>query len=412
MSRYIVPEYGVGSTLGFEEAEAVVRAMQQDTLTWGPCRDALEAAFAEYVGMERAVAVSSCTAALEVATETLGLQAGDEVITTPQTFIATVLPLLRRRVRVVFADIDPLTLNIDPATIEAKITSRTRAVYVTHYGGLPCDLDAILDITRRHGLRLVQDAAHAPGAESRGRKIGADGDFTCFSFHSLKNMTTLGEGGMLVAGADDLDAAARKLRSISVVGPSRPRRESGFGPYAKPDFPYPTHDRGAWDIDLVSRPAVGNNYRMNEVQAAAGLAQLRKLDGFNQARRRVAHALNAGLSKIDGITVQPVPEDIRHVYHLYTAFVEPDGTGKRRDRLIEFLDRERGIQIIQRYFPLHLGPEFRLTGHAFGECPVTERVFFESQLNLPIHPALTQEQVCHVIQSVRDGWARVCEGTA
>ena len=407
MSKYRIPEYGVGSVFGFEEAEAAMRAMQQETFTNGPLRAAFESEFAEYVGARYALGMTSCTAGLESAAELLRLGPDDEVITTPQTFIATVLPLLRRRVNVVFADVKADTLNIDPASIESKVSPRTKAIFVVHYGGLPCDMDPIMEIAAEHGVRVVQDAAHAPGAAYKGRMIGSFGDLTSFSFHSLKNMTTLGEGGMLVTNDEDLYAAGRKLRSIWVVGESRPRENTRIGPYEKPAYPYPSHDRSAYDIEYEAFPAVGNNYRMNEAQAAVGSAQLKKLTGFNDARRRAAHFLNQELSAIDGISVQAEPADRKHVYHLYTMFVEPDGTGERRDRLIEFLDKDRGIQIVQRYFPLHLLPEFRYLGHSFGECPVTERVFFESQLNLPMHPTLTQDQLEYMAESVREGWEAV-----
>ena len=206
-----VPYAGQGSILGLEEVEAIARTLQQDTLAYGPRRDQFEAEFAAYTGVKYAFTTSNCTTALFLSVQLLDLGPEDEVIVTPQTFWATVRGLQSAGVSLRFGDIDSNTLNLDPKTIEAKITPRTKAIYLVHLGGLMADMDPIMEIAHRHHLFVVEDCAHAPGAEYKGRKAGSIGDIGCFSFHSLKNMSTLGEGGMITFNRDDWAAKVRPL---------------------------------------------------------------------------------------------------------------------------------------------------------------------------------------------------------
>jgi perosamine synthetase len=226
-----VPYSGISNRLGLEEAEAVLRVLQQDTLMKGPTAGQFEQEFAQRIGVKHALATSSCTTALFLSAQILGLQEGDEVITTPQTFWVTTWPMLAHKCCIRFADIDPNSLNIDPATIGPLITEKTKAIYVVHYGGQAVDMDPVMEIARRHNLRVVEDCAHAPGATYKGRCVGTFGDVGCFSFHSLKNMTT-GEGGMLVTNDDRLFDYAVPLGTIHMYGEMRERDDKRIGPYA------------------------------------------------------------------------------------------------------------------------------------------------------------------------------------
>jgi len=399
---YVVPYSGQGSILGLQTIEALARTLQQDTLAYGPMRDRFEAEFAEYTGVKYAHSTTNCTTALYLSVQLLGLTPQDEVIVTPQTFWATIRGLQATGVKLRFADIDPNSLNIDPATIEDKITSRTKAIYLVHLGGLMADMDPIMDIARRHNLYVVEDCAHAPGAEHKGRKAGSIGDIGCFSFHSLKNMSTIGEGGMITFSRDEWAEMVRPLSSIGVVYRRRPRVEERFGPYPKPSHRYGDHAAGAYTYDCDGPVLVGNNYRMSEGAAAVGSVQLRKLDDLNEMRRRIGRRLDEGLSQIEGIRVQQELEGYKHIYHLYVFFYQPlqDGTNQEKEELIRILDEEEGVEIVNRYFPIHLLPEIRAQGHDFGECPVAERVWFEQHVNLPIYPALRPDQVDYMIEAV------------
>jgi perosamine synthetase len=406
---YRVPYSGQGSIMGLEEAEAMVRALQQDTLAYGPLRDEFEAAFARYTGVKYAFSTTNCTTALYLSVQLLGLGPNDEVIVTPQTFWATIRGLQAAGVQLRFADIDPNSLNIDPATIESKITPRTKAIYLVHLGGLMADMDVIMDIARRHGLYVVEDCAHAPGAEYKGRKAGSIGDIGCFSFHSIKNMTTLGEGGMITFNRDEWAGVVRPLSSIGALYSRRPRPEERIGPYLKPSHVYVDHAAGAYSYDAEGPVRVGNNYRMGEVAAAVGLVQLRRLDAFNEMRRQIGHRLDEGLEKVEGIRVQQESAGCRHIYHLYVLFYQPlrAGSNAEKEEFIRILDAEEGICIQNRYFPVHLLPEVRAQGHDFGECPVAERVWFEQHVNLPIFPALKPDQVEYMIEAVTRAVKRV-----
>jgi len=408
-SEYRVPYSGQGSILGLDTIEALSRVLQQDTLAYGPSRDAFEAEFAAYTGTRYAFTTSNCTTALYLSVQLLGLGPEDEVIVTPQTFWATVRGLQAAGVQLRFADIDPNTLNIDPATIEDKITPRTRAIYLVHLGGLMADMNPIMDIARHHNLAVVEDCAHAPGAEYRGLKAGSIGDIGCYSFHSLKNMSTIGEGGMITFNRDDWAEIVRPLTSIGAVYQRKPRASDTIGPYKKPIHQYNDHAAGAFSFDCVGPVRVGNNYRMSEAAAAVGSVQLRKLNALNDRRREIGQRLNAGLATIDGIRVQQEPHDRRHIYHLYVFFYQPvhEGSNEEKEELIRILDTELGVEIQNRYFPIHLLPEIRAQGHQFGECPVAEKIWFEQHVNLPIYPSLSNEQIDYTIDAVRRAVAEV-----
>ncbi len=398
--QWKVPYSGISNRLGLEEAEALVRVLRQDSLMRGPAVREFEQGFCAFSGAKHALAVTSCTTALFLSAKVLGLQPGDEVITTPQTFWVTTWPMLEHGCTIRFADIDPNSLNINPATIEPLVTARTKAIYVVHHGGQSVDMDPVMEIARRHHLKVVEDCAHTPGATYKGRHVGTIGDIGCFSFHSLKNMTT-GEGGMFITDDDKLYEYAAALGTIHMYGELQERADKRIGPYTEPIYYKDWHAKSAFNMDYVDgRFLVGNNYRMSELQAAVGVVQLRKLPELNARRRAIARQLNDGLRGLLGITIQEEQPFAHHVYHLYTFFYDPEVVGASKDDFIRYMEQEEGIQIVVRYFPIHLLSEFRALGYDYGLCPVAEDTYFEHQIQLPIYNHLTEQQIEHMIAGV------------
>jgi len=401
-----IPYRPVGSILGEEEVQAVREAiLAGGTLSCGRYRDRFEQEFAAFTGVRHAISCTNCTVALELATSLVGLRSGDEVIATPLTYQATIEPLLTLPVVVKFCDVDPNSLNIDPLKLADLISPKTRAIYLVHYGGLMADMDPVMDLARRHGAVVIEDAAHALGSRCNGTYAGAAADFGCFSFQSMKNMTTLGEGGMLTVARDEWAENLRLLRGNEPLAKFVPRDGIRFGRHAQPARNLNRHDKNAYTHDCVELALPGTNATLSEPAASVGSVQLRKVNGFNGRRRQIAQRLDAGLSRIPGIRVQRVPEGYTHVYHLYTFFVEPD-SGLDRDEFGAALEDE-GVEIHLRYFPLHLLPEWRHKGHGVGECPVTERSWFEQQMNLPCYPSLRDEQVDFMIEAAQRAASRV-----
>lgn len=289
---FLVKENPVGAIFGDDEIDAVARVIRSGkTLAYGENRDRFEEAFAKYVGAKHCITTSSGTTALDLAVTILCLKEGDEVIATPQSFRATYLKLASKNITIKFADVFPDTLNMDPSTIEDKITERTKAIVIMDYAGNPNDMDAIMEIAKRHNLRIIEDAAHAPGASYRGRKVGSMADLTCFSFQSLKNMSLGGEGGAVTTDDDELAAAAEEIRAYGILGEKKERKEAAIGPY-KPLRHIYDHASFSYTHDWTRIDEIGTNMRITEMQAAIGLAQLPKLDSFNDMRIAIAEKYN------------------------------------------------------------------------------------------------------------------------
>ncbi len=343
--------------IGAEEKEAVLQVLDSGILAQGEHVAAFERAFADYIGVKHAVAVSSGTTALHLAMLAHGIGPGDEVITTPFTFIATANSVLYVGARSVFVDIEPDTFNVDPARIEEKITPRTKAILPVHLFGHPAEMDAIMEIAERHGLLVIEDAAQAHGAEYHGRKVGSFGTGV-FSFYPTKNMTT-GEGGMVTTDDDRLAERLRLLRDHGM-----PRRY--------------VHE------------VLGYNFRMTNIAAAIGLAQLRRLDEFNRVRIANAAYLSERLHRVVTPVVRP---GVRHVFHQYTVRV-PDS----RDEAVEKL-REAGIGVGIYYpIPIHRQPLYRQLGYD-DRLPVAERAAGEV-LSLPVHPSLSRADLDRIVEAV------------
>lgn len=346
--------------IGEEEKQAVLEVLESGMLAQGPRVQAFEEEFARYCGVKYAVATSSGTTALHVALLAHGIGPGDEVITTPFTFIASANSILYVGARPVFVDIDPATFNICPDLLEDAITPRTRAIMPVHLFGLPADMDPILEVAERHGLIVIEDACQAHGAEYKGKRVGSFGT-GCFSFYPTKNITTA-EGGIITTNDEKI---AEKCRVIRQHGMRRRYY----------------HDE------------LGFNFRMSDVHAAIGLAQLKKLEQFNEMRIANARYLSEHLR---GVGVPIVPEGCRHVFHQYTIRV-PDG---RRDAVVDGL-RERGIGTAVYYpVPVHQQRFYRDMGYDL-VLPEAERVAREV-LSLPVHPGLSRADLEKIVAAVNE----------
>ncbi len=301
---------------------------------------------------------------MHIATQLFDIRKGDEVIVTPTTFIATSLVVLKEGRGCRSTPIStPGRTTSTRARIEKKITPKTKAIYVVHYGGLMCDMDPIMEIARKHKLFVLEDCAHAVNAEYKGRQAGSVGDIGVFSFHSLKNITTCGEGGMITTNNDVFAKGAEKLRCMNLIDWDPGQTRWKFGPAtlekkSRLDYWMPSH----FDVDDWNGHW-GNNYRMNEIQAAVGVAQLDKLEMLTEKRRDIGHRITAGLTGIKGITPVHEPADYKHVFHLYTVCVEEKELGASRDEFLRVLYREEGDPghpPLSADLPLHRAQEARL----------------------------------------------------
>ena len=354
-----------------EDKRAVVEVLDSGRLVAGPRVRAFEEAFARYLGVPHAVATSSGTTALQIALEALGIGAGDKVITTPFTFVATSNAILHAGARPVFVDVDPVTYTIDPTQVEDVIRrEQIRAILCVHLYGLAAHLETLAAIAARSGALLIEDAAQAHGAAVGGRKAGTVGAAAIFSFYPSKNMTT-GEGGMLVTGDEGV---AHRSAVLVNVG------QNGADEY------------------LYER--IGYNYRMTEIAAALGLGQLDRLDRHNAIRRRNAATLTKALAGLEWLRPPVEPQGHRHVYNQYTVRVLSD-----RDGLARFLDTQGiGTRV---YYPhlIPLSPAYRRLGFA-GQYPQAE-MLSRQVLSLPVHPGLAPDDLAWIIESVtqfgRDG---------
>lgn len=399
--RARIEEYPVGTIFGEEEIEAIRRVLDSGVaLTRGQDVELFEKEFAEYCGAKYAIALSSCTAALEIATQVLHLGTKDEVICQANSFWCAIAPLLKRNVRIRCADIDPTTLNIDTNKIEPLITSRTKAIWIFHHGGNPADTDQICEIAEKHDLVVVEDAAHAAGAEYKGRKIGSDSDIACFSFSTLKNIVTLGEGGMFVTNNKEYAETAWGLRTSYPFG-KRVKRETSdsLGDYPKPKSVMFMHAGDAWDYDWFRVDEVGTNYRLSTPQAAVGRVQLKKLDKNIAMRERIAKRYNEATEKIDGLRPVRILPNCKHAWHLFTYFLNSE-TGIDRNEFVKHMEDVYNIHIVLRFWPIHLGAIMRMRGHYLGECPVCEHVWFKEQLSLPISPQMKEKEIDTIIDAL------------
>ena len=367
--------------IGDDEIQAVVSVLRSGWLTTGSKAKQFEQDFAAMVGARHAVAVNSCTAALHLALEAIGLREGDEVIVPTMTFTATAEVVTYFKAKPVLVDCVPGTFNIDPDGIERAITPRTKAIIPVHFAGHPCEMDRIMDIARRRDLRVIDDAAHALPARYQGKMIGTIADCTCFSFYATKNITT-GEGGMVTT--DNPDWAAR-MRIMALHGLSR----DAWKRYTA---------EGSWYYEILSP---GFKYNLTDIAAALGISQLPKCERFWKTRERYAGLYDDGLGDLEEIIRPCVEPHVQHAWHLYVIQLDLDRLRIGRNEFIERLQDEN-IGCSVHFIPLHLHPYYRDTwGYAPPQFPVAGAIY-ERIVSLPLYPKMTEADVHRVISVVRD----------
>lgn len=400
-------------SFGKEEMEEVGGVLRSGWITTGRKVKEFEQAVAGYVGFRHGVAVNSCTAALHLALDAIGIRSGDEVITTPMTFAATAEVIRYFRAKPVFVDIDDVTMNIQARGVEkylngkrgskARGRGRIKAVIPVHYGGHPCDMDAIMEVAKGYGIHVVEDAAHAFPAVHRGRIIGSIGDITCFSFYATKNITT-GEGGMAVTNRADW---ADKMRIMGLHGISR----DAWKRYASD---------GHWYYEIIEP---GFKYNLTDVAAAIGIVQMRKVDVFLRRRNQIANAYNEAFSKLPGVRIPVILDYAKgrtserqgldgvdigrrvglddrtiHSWHLYPVRIDEEVIPCGRDAVIEEL-KHLGVHTSVHFIPLHIHPYYRKKyGYRDMDYPVSFREY-RKVLSLPIYPKMTDRDVQRVIDS-------------
>lgn len=364
------------------DVAAVVNVLRGDWLTTGPTVVEFENKFAEFVGARHAVAVSSGTAALHLAMMAAGVGPGDEVIVPALTFVASANAARYVGATVVFADIDEHSFVIDTAEVARLVTPRTKAIVAVDYAGLPCDLRGLREIADAHGLSLIEDACHAPGAQFEGRIVGSIADFTAFSFHPVKHLTT-GEGGMVTTQHESNDARLRTLRSHGIQTDFRGREA-----------------QGTWEYDQTE---LGYNYRISDINAALGITQLAKQEAWLKRRQDIADRYVELLEDLDEVATQVVPADRSNAWHLFPVRLLGDDVEDLRRSVFSRM-RADGIGVNVHYKPVYLNTYYRELGYEPGECPRAEAVY-SGLLSLPMWPGLTDQMQDRVVDSLRSAIA-------
>lgn len=347
-------------TMQQDEKDKVWEVMETGALAQGATVAEFEKGFSEFVGTEHAIATSNGTTALHIGLLSMGIRAGDEVITSPFSFMATATSIVFTGARPVFADIEPETWNIDPESVRKAITPKTKGIMPVQLYGQSTDMDPLLEIAEEHDLRIIEDACQAHGAEYRERKVGSIGDCGGFSFYPTKNMTT-GEGGMITTNSDEIAEEARLLRNHG-------------------------------QTTRYEHAMVGFNFRMTNIHAAIGVVQLGKIGEFNRKRQENAAFFDQGLEGVAGISIPKIAADRNHVYHQYTLKAD------RRDELREYLTG-KGIST-GVYYPNVLYNYPAIKQYYTGPCELAEQATKEV-ISLPIHPYLTLEELQYIVNSIR-----------
>jgi dTDP-4-amino-4,6-dideoxygalactose transaminase len=363
------------------EVEAVADAVRSFWLTRGPRVGQFEAALAAYLHAPHVVAVSSCTAALHLALVAAGVGPGDEVVTTPLTFAASVNVIIHAGATPVLADVDPATGLLDPVAAEAAVTERTRAVLPVDYAGFAVDVDAFRALTAPRGLALVEDAAHAMATRYRGRRVGEDGHWTAFSFYATKNLAT-GEGGALVC--PDAEQADR-VRVLSAHGMTK----NAWNRYS---------ETGSWYYEIL---AAGFKYNMTDLQAALGLVQLSRLESLQARRAAIAAVFNAGFADNAALETPVTPPGVDPAWHLYPLRLREEALTINRDQFFEEL-KARRIGCSVHFIPIHFHPYYRdRYGWRAGAYPHAES-YFRREISLPLYPSMTDADAQDVVEAVNE----------
>ena len=364
-----------------QEIDEVVASLKSGWLGTGPKVDKFEEMFREYKGSRYAMALNSCTAALHLSMLAIGIKPGDEVIVPTMTFAATANVVIHAGGIPVFADCEQETMNIDPRDIERKISSKTKAILPVHFAGRACNMDAIMDIAKKHHLKIVEDCAHAIETEYHGKKVGTFGDLGCFSFYVTKNVVT-GEGGMAIT---DNEEHANQIKTLGLHGMSK-------------DAWKRFSDESYKHYQVVY---AGFKYNMMDLQAAIGIHQLPRVDKYWKRRQEIWNRYNEAFKDLSVFALTPIEPNTRHAYHLYTLLLDIDNLNITRD---EFLDEmtKRNIGVGVHYIALHLQPYYQKAfGYKRGDFPNAEWIS-DRTVSIPLSAKLTDDDVADVIEAVRE----------
>lgn len=368
-------------SIGDEEIRGVLEVLQSGWLTTGPRVKEFERRFAEFIGSQTAIAVSSCTAALQLALDAIGVAEGDEVILPTMTFASTGAVVMHLRATPVLVDCANDSFHIDVQAVEKAITPHTKAIVPVHYSGQPCDMECLTRVARAHGVLIIEDAAHALPSRYNGQMIGTIGDITCFSFYATKTVTC-GEGGMITT---DNAEYAERVRILSLHGISR----EAWKRYSA---------EGSWRYEIE---ALGYKNNLTDIQAALGLAQMNKCESMRTRRELLAARYTEALSSLEAFALPEVPQGIQHAWHLYVAQVNSDTLSITRDELIEEL-RDRRIGTSVHFIPLHLHVLYRKRfGYRPGHFPNAEKRF-SAAISLPLFPDMTFEEQDRVVEALHE----------
>lgn len=380
------------------DIRAVVEVLRSERLTQGPKVEEFEERLAEYCGVRYAVAVSNGTAALHLACMASGVGAGDEVVTTPMSFIATANAVLYCRAKPVFADIEEDSLNIDPLQIRKKINRRTRAILPTHFAGVPCDLDRILKAARKNRLKVIEDGCHALGAKyrigSKWFRVGgcSHSDACAFSFHPVKSIT-MGEGGAVTTNQKGIYEKLLSLRTHGIVRQADHFRNKDLAFWRKNGKTL----TAPWYYEMHS---LGFNYRITDIQCAMGIRQLARINDFIERRRQIAKTYRKAFEKLEALILPREKEGLRPAYHLFPLQFDLSKIRKSRAEIFDAL-KEKGLGVQVHYVPIHLQPYYRQFGYKNGDFPKAE-AYYERALSLPLYPAMNSRQIQKVIKTVED----------
>lgn len=364
-----------------DEIAMVLNALQSGWITMGPTTIEFEEKFKKYIGVRNAISMNSCTACLHLALRAINLQEGNEVIIPAITFAATAEVITYFNARPVFVDVERETFNIDTSRIEEKITNKTRAIIPVHYAGQPCDMDIIMQLAERYNLMIIEDAAHAIPAWYKKRRIGTIGDMTCFSFYATKPLTT-GEGGMLTTENNEW---AEKIRILRLHGISR----DAWKRYT---------NEGSWYYEIID---AGFKYNMTDIQAALGIAQLKKVDLMWEKRKMISKRYTQAFNSMPEITPPYVKNDRESAWHLYVLKLNLEMLKIGRNQFIEEL-KNRGVMTSVHFIPLYRHPYYKNKFcYNFSEF-VNSEYIYERIISLPIYPSMTDDDVDRVIEAVKD----------
>lgn len=356
-----------------EDIKTVIETLKSPYLTTGPKVSEFEKVVADYVGATYAVAFSNGTAALHAACYAAGITQGDEVITTPITFAASANCVRYMGGEIIFADIDEETYNLDPKEVEKKITSKTKAIIPVDFTGQPVDIDAFMEIGKKHNIVIIEDGAHSLGASYKKRKVGATADMTMFSFHPVKPITT-GEGGMIVTNNRTYYEKLRLFRGHGITQTA----------YAK--------EQGDWYYEMTD---LGYNYRMTDIQAALGISQMNRLDEFIEKRQELANLYTEKINQLPTLKAPNQLADTKSGWHLYSVQLDEVALGKTRKEVFEDL-RNANIGVHVHYIPVYWHPYYQELGYKKGICPKAEQ-WYERALTLPLHPQMNEADVDFVL---------------